>query len=96
MCIINLGAIFSQSTDLPQAGMMFYDKIKEAFDSSDKVVVDMENITALPSIFLNVSIGKIICEFGIDRLKSSMSFSKITKSQALRLQEYLTKFSPEK
>lgn len=96
MCTINLGDIFSQSTDMPQAGMMFYDKIKKAFDSSDKVVVDMENITALPSIFLNVSIGKIIGEFGIDRLKSSMSFSKITRSQALRLQEYLTKFSTEK
>ncbi len=96
MCTIELGAIFSQSTDMPNAGNIFYNQIKDAFDSSDRVVVDMENITALPSIFLNVSIGRIIEEFGIDKLKSSMSFSKITKTQAMRLQEYLSKFQGDR
>lgn len=92
MCTINLASIFTQTSDMPHAGAMFYDKVKEAFSNSTNVVVDMEEVTALPSIFLNVSIGKIIDEYGIDRLKSSMSFSKITKAQAQRLKEYLVKY----
>lgn len=77
---------------MPQAGAVFYNKVMEAYANSDNVVVDMENVSALPSIFLNVSIGRIIEEYGAEKLKSSMTFSKITKTQAIRLKEYLAKF----
>ena len=96
MCTINLYQIFSETADLPQAGTVFYTKVKDAFDKSENVTVNMADVTALPSIFLNVSIGKIIEEYGTDRLKTGLSFSKITKAQALRLQEYLTKLSSRK
>lgn len=92
MCTITLSAILSENPDLTNAGTIFYNCIKEYLRSSEKVVVDMENVTALPSIFLNVSIGKIIEESGIEKLKRSVSFTKINKAQALRLQEYLQKF----
>lgn len=92
MCTIVLSDILSKASDLPQAGSLFYDRIKSSFDKSETVNVDMENVAALPSIFLNVSIGRILEEFGLDRLKSGISFSHISKSQALRLKEYLNKF----
>lgn len=92
MCTIYLAPLISGSSDFPQAGELFYSRIKDAFDASENVVVDMENVSSLPSIFLNVSIGKIIEEYGSDMLKKNMTFTKITKSQALRLKEYLQKF----
>lgn len=92
MCTISLAPLLSDNPDLTRAGAVFYTRLKDAFESSEKVVVDMENVSALPSIFLNVSIGKIIDEYGRNKIKSAISFAKINKTQALRLQEYLAKF----
>lgn len=92
MCTISLAGILSQNTDFTSAGASFYDSINQAFAKSEKIVVDMQNVTSIPSIFLNVSIGKIIEEFGSARLKRDMTFSRISKAQALRLQEYMKKF----
>lgn len=48
-------------------------------NSSDKITIDMEGVSSLPSMFLNVSIGKFIDEFGFETLKKKISFTKITK-----------------
>ncbi len=92
MCTISLEPILTENIDFTQAGSVFYDRLKGALDTSEKITVNMENVNALPSIFLNVSIGKIIEEYGLDKIRSSISFAKINKAQALRLQDYLMKF----
>lgn len=92
MRTIDLNTLILGAVGLTEAGNSFYCQIADAFDNADKVIVNMENVLSLPSVFLNVSIGKIIEKYGSVRLKSDMSFTKITKSQAIRLQEYLAKF----
>ncbi len=52
----------------------------------------MESVTSLPSVFLNVSIGRIIDEFGTEAMRH-FTFVKITKVQAERLQKYLSSYS---
>lgn len=89
MTTIVLNNILLSNANLPQAGNLFYFEVKKSFDISQPVVVDMNGVTSLPSIFLNVSIGKIIDEFGIDMLKKRMSFVKITQGLATRLKGYL-------
>ncbi len=92
MNTIILNDILINYKNLPDAGAKFYDIVKDAFDQSAKVVVDMKQVTALPSIFLNVSIGRIIEDYGIDKLRQNLSFINITKAQAMRFKEYATNY----
>lgn len=52
----------------------------------------MEGVSSLPSMFLNVSIGKFIDKFGFETLKKKISFAKITKLQAERLTDYISRY----
>ena len=59
MCTIVLKDIMASSAQLPEAGNLFYSQIVKGMEDSDKVIVDMSDVTALPSVFLNVSIGRL-------------------------------------
>ena len=92
MCKIVLKDIMNSSALLPDAGSLFYSQIIQGLDKSEKVVIDMTDVTAMPSIFLNVSIGRIIDEMGMDKVKNNIVFTMITKQQALRLRDYMQKY----
>lgn len=77
---------------MPDAGTSFYQQLVSAFGENDKVVVDMSEVSSLPSVFLNVSIGRIIDDYGLEALKK-VSFVMITKQQAFRLKEYIGKYT---
>ena len=81
-----------EGKDFPMAGSSLYDIIRENMNSSDKITIDMEGVSSLPSMFLNVSIGKFIDEFGFETLKKKISFTKITKLQAERLTDYISRY----
>ena len=93
MCTVNIREILVSHGNLPDAGTVFYNEIVNAIASGDKVMVDMEGVSSLPSIFLNVSIGKVIDDYDIDTLKRHVSFSKITRKQAERLKDYLLRYN---
>ncbi|WP_455628438.1 STAS-like domain-containing protein [Parabacteroides chinchillae] len=90
MCIIKLYDVI-EGKDFPDAGNSLFDLIKKNMNSCDKITIDMEGVSSLPSMFLNVSIGRYIDEFGVDSLKKKISFVKITKAQAERITEYISK-----
>ena len=83
----------SSHANLPDAGVELYNIIVCAISSDDKVVANIEGVTSLPSIFLNVSLGKIIDDYDIETLKKHISFSNITRSQAERLKDYLIRYN---
>lgn len=89
MCTIRLYDVMV-GKDFPDAGNCLYDLIVKNKNTSDKIVIDLDGVSSLPSMFLNVSIGRYIEEFGLDSLKQ-ISFTRITKSQANRLAEYILK-----
>lgn len=76
----------------PQAGSELYDILVQKMDEP-KIVLDMTGVTILPSMFLNVSIGKFIDNYGLDTLRSKISFHKISVSQAQRIKDYIQKYS---
>lgn len=88
MYVIRLDDVLS-GRDYPDAGNALYDLILTHKDK-DKIVIDLEGISSLPSMFLNVSIGRYVEEFGIESLKKTISFRKITKQQADRIVKYLS------
>ena len=93
MCTVNIREILFSHGNLPDEGTVLYDEIVNAIASGDKVMVDMEGVSSLPSIFLNVSIGKVIDDYDIDTLKRHVSFCKITRKQAERLKDYLLRYN---
>ncbi len=94
MCTVILKNILTDSPDLPFAGDIFYKRIMESDTQSQKVIVNMEGVASLPSVFLNVSIGRIIDTHGIQWIKDHLTFTHITKSQAMRLSDYLSRYKP--
>ncbi len=53
----------------------------------------MTGVAILPSMFLNMSIGKFIDNYGVDVLKAKISFHKISVSQANRIKDYVQKYT---
>lgn len=92
MCVFNMNTALQQSKDYSVAGQYLYKSIKEAIANNDRLSVDMDGVTSLPSVFLNVSLGRIIDEEGKDKLKQYVGFVKITKQQALRLKDYMMRY----
>lgn len=79
--------------DFPSAGEALYLVIMQNIDSVDKIVLNMEGVPLLPSMFLNTSIGRIINERGAAFLKSKITFSNIKASDANRVREYVQRFN---
>lgn len=74
----------------PDAGVALYDAIVANMDS-DKIVLDMTDVTTMPSMFLNTSIGKFIEVYGVELLRNKIAFAKITSTQATRIKEYINR-----
>ena len=91
MCTINLQDIM-QNKNYPDSGDILFQFMKQHKDA-DKIVINLNGVISLPSIFLNVSIGRFIDEFGVDLLRKKVAFAQISTSQAERIKDYIAKVS---
>lgn len=94
MCVINIQDILKDRT-YPEAGDALYNKLSQYIDKEDKIVLDMTGVDSLPSMFLNTSIGRFIDTYGLDLLRSKLSFSKINSTQAERIKSYIQRITPQ-
>lgn len=78
--------------DYPTSGSALYDAILSRQDTAGKVIIDMTGVDSLPSMFLNMSLGRYIETFGKDQLKEKIGFAKVSVSQVARLKEYLERY----
>ena len=77
----------------PDAGAYLYDTMMSNIDTQDKIIWDLSGVSEIPSMFLNMCLGKLVKERGADFVKSRISFINITKAQALRIMDYVNKIS---
>lgn len=91
MCAINLKS-FLDGRSYPEADALFYSEIIKHISDTDRIVVNMSDVDLLPSMFLNVSIGKLIDTYGKQIVKETISFTMITRSQAIRLKDYFERY----
>ena len=84
--------ILQNTNNLEHAGNVLYDDIKNAIARKEHISIDMNGVSSLPSILLNVSLGRIINEKGKETLKNYVVFRKITKQQVLRLKDYMMRY----
>lgn len=79
--------------NFPDAGDFVYNLMLPGVDTDDQCIWDMHDVSELPSMFLNMSLGRFIKERGADFVKSKVRFKNINKSQAHRIVEYIEKIS---
>lgn len=80
----------------PDAGSHLYDLMMANIDTVDKFIWDLHEVSELPSMFLNVSMGRMLKERGVGFVKSRISFANITKSQVDRIVKYVEIMSQDK
>lgn len=90
MCTIKISDLLV-GRNYPDAGRVLYDLMVENKDKYEKIILDMDGVSSLPSMFLNTSIGKMIEDFGTDSVRM-LSFRKITRLQAERIKEYVNRY----
>ena len=76
MCTISVNNLMKDKS-YPEAGGALFDAIVANLDS-EKIILDMTDVTTMPSMFLNTSLGKFIEVYGVDLLRSKIAFVKIT------------------
>ena len=91
MYTIDLKTILANHS-YPDAGLALYQQLVDKIENEDKIILNLRNVDMLPSMFLNMSIGKIIEDFGVDKLKKII-FAEITQIQAEKIRNYVTRFS---
>ena len=57
-----------ENVSLTQSGNVLYDKMCNCVDANDKLILDMEGVSSMPSIFLNMSFGQFLDKFGVVKL----------------------------
>lgn len=87
MCTISVND-FIKDNSYPDAGMALYNAMVANMEC-DKIILDMTDVSTLPSMFLNTSIGKFIEVYGAELLRNKVTFTKITSAQAMRIKEYI-------
>lgn len=77
----------------PESGVELYGLLEEKLNDDERIVLDMAGVTSLPSMFLNVSIGRFIKEHGYQALKEKVSFANISRVQAQYIADYAKKMA---
>lgn len=88
---ISVSTIF-QGRNYPDAGDVLYSVLNDNLDKQDKIILDFKDVTLVPSMFLNTSLGKIIGERGAGIIRQKIAFSNISASQIAHIREYVQRF----
>lgn len=88
---ISVSTIF-QGRNYPDAGDVLYSVLNDNLDKQDRIILDFKDVTLVPSMFLNTSLGKIIGERGAGIIRQKIAFSNIPASQIAHIREYVQRF----
>ena len=88
---ISVSTIF-QGRNYPDAGDLLYSVLNDNLDKQDRIILDFKDVTLVPSMFLNTSLGKIIGERGAGIIRQKIAFSNISASQIAHIREYVQRF----
>lgn len=65
--------------------------LSPVLDTDARIILDMDGVDDLPTLFLNPSIGRIVKERGVSAM-SRFTFRNISRNQMERLMTYVDKF----
>ena len=88
---ISVSTIF-QGRNYPDAGDVLYSVLNDNLDKQDRIILDFKDVTLVPSMFLNTSLGKIIGERGAGIIRQKIAISNISASKIANIREYDQRF----
>lgn len=91
MCTIKVIDLMRNNT-YPEAGHALFVAMTECMDKGENINMDLSGVDVLPSMLLNMSLGRYIETYGLTQLQKRLSFSSITKAQADRIRDYISKY----
>ena len=68
MCVVNLRQVLENCT-FPEAGNKLYAILSDNIGNDEQIVINMEGVSSLPSLFLNTSFGQYIQKNGKSGLR---------------------------
>lgn len=77
----------------PDAGRLLYAHIQPVLSRGEVVDIDMTGITAVPSFFLNVTLGQAMQDFGVDFTREHFRFHHISASNMAHFRDYFSKYA---
>lgn len=89
--VISLKDILDKS-DYPNAGSRIFTIMDEFANSSEVIVLDMEGVVSIPTMFMNTSLAAYIDKYGVKELRERLRFRNISKAQAERVIKYLSDY----
>ncbi|MBD5369606.1 MAG: STAS-like domain-containing protein [Bacteroides sp.] len=78
--------------DYAKAGDRLYTDARPLIDRGEKLNFDMIGLDAVSTVFLNASLGHLMDDYGIERVKKSFRFTNLLRSQADRIRKYFTDY----
>jgi hypothetical protein len=76
----------------PDAGAELLNYIECEINNNGKIIIDMEGVSAIPTMFMNMSFAVIIDKYGIIKAKKMLSFANISKLQIERIKKYFSDY----
>lgn len=80
------------NTSLVRSGENLYDAIVGHITRREPVKIDMADVPALPTVFMNPVFGRLILQHGKRNVASLLTFSNIMRSQLTRFKDYFNSF----
>ncbi len=82
-----------KNRNYPEAGEALYNNLISVIETEIQIKLDMSDVNSLPSMFLNMSIGKFIDDYGFPKLKEKVVFTNIGKAQAEKIKDYILRIT---
>lgn len=76
----------------PDSGRELYAILLEAISTKTRVEINMAGVDALPSMFLNTSLGPLIKDKGLNLLKESFKLLNVSRTQIERIKKYFDNY----
>ncbi|MBQ7942349.1 MAG: STAS-like domain-containing protein [Muribaculaceae bacterium] len=76
----------------PDGGAELYNLAYPIISNNQIVNIDLTDVDSVPTLFMNMSFGKLISDFGKIKVMKSLKFFNITKSQLERIKKYFSNF----
>ena len=77
----------------PEAGEYVYNLMLPFADRDEERVLDLQGVSALPSLFFNMCLKRFVNDRGCEFVKSRVRFKNISRLEVAWLVDYLEKIS---
>lgn len=76
----------------PEAGAKLYWLANPLLAQKQPIEIDMSDVASVPTLFMNISFGRLMSEYGKEPVMRSIRFFNISRSQLERFKSYFQSY----